>query len=635
MKQLIRNTAKIAAVMSLAAALSAGLTACGDSESDNVGSSGPVKAAAAEGSVAEDSAVAEGPAIVDASVEPTSEEVYEGTAYFGDISALSEGMQETLRQRFPKQAAADEADVIFCTSEEYERSADLQNSKERGAVVVIVRPDVEQQSSSLKLAVDSRPTGLSSGDVLFYAHCNSHKQYTVYGEQGFDAGEPQDNLLKTDIDVYNHGRVVPLLRWLNQRDREKSLIASSDPSAVNDGYNYDSLVTDIDSAGVSLTANFPFSLNEECGKCYKLQAKHKINASSSVDVNFKVYPLYMQSCNGAKAGDYYAVTCAITPYNQNMWQTWHCSSGWLSEVFMVGYWFNHMATTVRLLDSSGNPIEGAQYFQMPVPENAINSHQYSNGISNTFSGSICGGSSSKAPLGNISASFSRTVNSSTSYSMDDIDYTLDSSTNQPHYDYNSKNVKPSKSDNWDKYWPKNCRTQWTVRQAWVWFVPRGVAGVDDNSKTAFKLSFDGLLEYSNYSWLRVTADRDKESDVKTFRPIWVKGYTWDLPAPDRRTWGMISIKNAAKNALSNLKFYRKGEEDKDPAAVLDMSYNVNEVAEIALPEGEYTVTFETIDPDKDNQKLADWKFENVVVKQGQDKAAATTALSSVNAKKID
>ena len=47
MKQLIRNTAKIAAVMSLAAALSAGLTACGDSESDNVGSSGPVKAAAA------------------------------------------------------------------------------------------------------------------------------------------------------------------------------------------------------------------------------------------------------------------------------------------------------------------------------------------------------------------------------------------------------------------------------------------------------------------------------------------------------------------------------------------------------------------------------------------------------------
>ncbi|MDO5295593.1 MAG: hypothetical protein Q4F00_02975 [bacterium] len=66
-----------------------------------------------------------------------------------------------------------------------------------------------------------------------------------------------------------------------------------------------------------------------------------------------------------------------------------------------------------------------------------------------------------------------------------------------------------------------------------------------------------------------------------------------------------------------------------------MSYNVGEIAEIALPEGEYTVTFETIDPDKDNQKLADWMFENVQVAQGRDRASATTALSSVNAKKID
>ena len=57
-------------------------------------------------------------------------------------------------------------------------------------------------------------------------------------------------------------------------------------------------------------------------------------------------------------------------------------------------------------------------------------------------------------------------------------------------------------------------------------------------------------------------------------------------------------------------------------------------AETILPEGTYTVIYEAIDPDQDNKKLADWKFEDVQVKQGKDKDEATTHLSSVNAKKI-
>ncbi len=290
---------------------------------------------------------------------------------------------------------------------------------------------------------------------------------------------------------------------------------------------------------------------------------------------------------------------------------------------------------LALLDKNGTPISAVKYYRTPVPENAIKSHSYTNGTSDTITGSVSGGFTGGNPSGNITASFSHTVNSSTNYSMDDIDYTLDSSTNQPHYDYESKGVKPSKSTDWDMYWPKNCRTQWTVRQSWIWFVPRGTAGVDDNSDTSFKLSFDGLLQYSNYSWMYNPIDMDRAASVKTFCPIWIKGHTWNLSAPDRRTWGLITVKNAANNAMSNLKFYKKGEEDKEPVAQLDMSYNVNEIAEMALPEGEYKVTFETIDPNNDNRKLADWMFESVKVKQGRNRTDATTALSSVNATKVE
>ena len=53
---------------------------------------------------------------------------------------------------------------------------------------------------------------------------------------------------------------------------------------------------------------------------------------------------------------------------------------------------------------------------------------------------------------------------------------------------------------------------------------------------------------------------------------------------------------------------------------------------MVLLAGTYTVTYEAINPNQDNKKLGDWKFEDVQVKQGKDKDSATTILSSVNAK---
>ena len=61
------------------------------------------------------------------------------------------------------------------------------------------------------------------------------------------------------------------------------------------------------------------------------------------------------------------------------------------------------------------------------------------------------------------------------------------------------------------------------------------------------------------------------------------------------------------------------------------SYNVNEVAKKNLPEGTYAITFQAIDPNQQNQVVGNWKYENIVIEQGQNATDATTEISTVNA----
>lgn len=91
--------------------------------------------------------------------------------------------------------------------------------------------------------------------------------------------------------------------------------------------------------------------------------------------------------------------------------------------------------------------------------------------------------------------------------------------------------------------------------------------------------------------------------------------------------------------MTNIRYYKSGEEDKDPVATDNMSYHQNDFAFMGLSDGQahnqtYTIIYETKDPNTGEHKNT-WKFENVAVKQGKDKDEATTALSSVNATKID
>lgn len=393
--------------------------------------------------------------------------------------------------------------------------------------------------------------------------------------------------------LFYERRIIPLVHWLNKvEDYKKSRKLRS--AKADEPYNYDELLTNIEDDGTYLTYNFPYSQSTHVD----VYDGYDLKASSSIDIGLRVYPLYKQSCHGDKSGDYYVVTTEITPYNQNMWCPYSddCGTFDWDTFHMIGYWFNHMQTAIKLVDKDGNEPSGLVYDTTPIPENAINSHQYTQGTSTTIGGSVNGGFIAGDPTVTAGLSFSHTVSSTVSYSMDDIEYTLNSATREVCYDYDSKNVNPRDDTDYDTYWPKNCRTHWTVRQAWVWFVPRGESGVDDNSDVAFQILINGKLKISSY-WYAWHWSGDIGGEQDDFTPLTIENQAWQLKAPNRYSWGLSSIKSEYTDAvMANIRYYKTGDEEKDPVAVDELSYHQGDYALMGLPEASYTIIYETKDP---------------------------------------
>ena len=79
--------------------------------------------------------------------------------------------------------------------------------------------------------------------------------------------------------------------------------------------------------------------------------------------------------------------------------------------------------------------------------------------------------------------------------------------------------------------------------------------------------------------------------------------------------------------MRNIKIYKKGEEKKSPVATISNTYRPQELAQTAVDEGTYTVTFEYINPDN-NKVMKTGTLSNVTVSMGRTLESATTSLST-------
>ena len=567
------------------------------------------------------------------SVEPLDPIRCSAKVDLGDISSLPAELQTAMRNRFTNLTSNGEADICFCKPSE---TAKFANQLQSGATTIVAASGGgEDMSNIINIAggVVPKQTELP---IMFYGTQKWGQHYVM-----LDGRVPEGLTTEEKVTFYE-SRIIPLIYWINDMENIKKAKKLRIEAAQNDNtpYDYDELITNIEDDGLSMKYNFPYSLDNTLDYyAYDFNLK----ASSSIDIGLKAYPLYKQSCHDDKSGDYYVVTAEVTPYNQNMWKSYREGITMVGYMYMMGYWFDTLFTAIKLVDKDGNDIPGMDFNLMPIPENQDDSRSYSSGVSNTIGGSACAGFASGAPMANVGLSFSHTVNSSVSYTKDDIDYTLDSSSEikEVRYNYHSQNVSPyADDDDDDGHYPKSCRSQWTARQAWVWFVPRGNAGVDDNSDVKFQICLNGDLTYAYYWWVWVPIGPNMGGDTNSYKALEIRNQYWQLPAPKRETWGLTSIKSEYTDAvMTNIRYYRTGEESKDPVATDNMSYHQNDFALMGLSDGKdhnqtYTIIYETKDPNTGEHKNT-WKFENVAVKQGKTKDDATTPLSTVNATKIE
>ena len=191
------------------------------------------------------------------------------------------------------------------------------------------------------------------------------------------------------------------------------------------------------------------------------------------------------------------------------------------------------------------------------------------------------------------------------------------------------------TDDWDDWakinqnFPAPVRTEFSGHSNWVWHVPS--SAVKDGDTKQFSLRVKVKLVYATWYHWRGSVEYDSNKATHTVN---VPEKAWTLSNPDRTPWGFIRLRNASSNEMAHVKFYKSGEEDKDPVAQLTTSYGKGDEARIGLVEGTYSVIWDIIDGDT-NVKLGTYIYRDVKVHQGKDEDSATIRISSVDGEKID
>lgn len=584
--------------------------------------------------------------------------ICKSTAYIRGVGNMPYELQQAVYQIFPNVVndfnKADVAIVDITTV--FEKLEDIADFYDRGGLIVCFFPSLKDI-----LPESVGYTDLEGWDELLWAGNNRDDSFymlndpdeiTVTDENGVE----EKHALVKDQDYWKV-RLDPLVDWIDYYKQE----ADNSPARTRAGESselptFDKLTVNMRNGAKRFECNFPFTLYHQIDKATGSDPD-VLNKNGSVSLRFEVMPMYVGEVNGDEAGDYYAVRSTVIPHNDAVWGPFVGKHGWTRNR-VYGYWFNTMDYKFTLSDPDANAktAEGLRFAELPFPENSISSRNNKNGFKFGVNGSVAGGPeiSSEGVKGKIEArvGFSAEWSDEVSYTLKNIDYARNTSSNWVNYHWHSNNVKlDDDMDDYEKYYPSDVHQEFNASNVWLWHVPAGSAGVKDESKKHFALAAYVKLNYSSWYHWRGTAtfngnrrnwdvDFSRECVVTkgqiqgNFSESGWAGCVFDLPVPNRSKWGLISLKNASNYTMRSVKIYASGEESKEPKATISNTYKSQELAQTAVGEGTYTVTFELINPDN-NQVLKKGTLKDVKVKMGKNKEDATTSISTGDATLVD
>ena len=613
---------------------------------------------------------------VDKEDNPASEPVEESVEYLVDpstrwkqreeatfiagIGALPMEFQQALGKTFTNVVNnLDDAEVAIMDMDAVAANFDeLDEFYEKGGLLIIIPKGDETILKAVGF------DDLAGWDELLWAcHNESNDDFYLMNEPDEvtsidDNGNEYKRKIEKDLNYYLD-RLVPLADWMDWYKDEIIRKATEEAASAtrraekdeSDAPDFDNLKLNLNKDFKHFTVNFPFSLDKEIYPASLFYSSDILRRHGSVTLSFDVMPLYMGSVNGNdKAGDYYAVRSTITPHNQLMWSPYIATHG-IDRNRIYGYWFNDMDYKIVLIDpETKQTAQGLQFVQLPFPENSITSRDKSSSFTFGLEGSVSVSGDGKEGSVGFSAEWSESV----SYSVKNIDFDRSTASgNMVEYHWYSNNVTVKDDwDNIDKNYPIETHREFDAKNIWLWRIPYGKAGVQDESKKQFTLVAYVHPTYSSwYYWMAdwlgrmgkdkqnydvdfwnscTSVDPDFKPEADYSKHGWIC-CSFNIPAPDRGKWGLISLKNASKNyTMRNVRIYKKGEEDKDPAVKVSNTYAPKESAEAAVKVGTYTVTFEFIDPDT-NKVISKGKLTDVEVEMGKNKQEATSSLSTGDA----
>jgi len=592
-------------------------------------------------------------------VDPTANVgVCNSATYIKGFGTMPLELQQAVYKLFPNVVSSlSEAEVVIVDAAALLVSLpEIYEFYDKGGQLVCFYPDLKSM-----LPEELGYTDLAGWDELLWGGNSRGDNFYMLNDPDEvvttdENGEEKKHTLVKDLNYWIL-RLHPLVGWIDYSKQgaagTPSLTRADDDK--KEAPSLDKIVVDMrNNSAKHFECNFPFTLFHYIDQA-TLSNPDSLKKAGSVSLRFEVMPIYAGEVNGENAGDYYAVRSTVIPHNDAVWGPYVGYHGWTANR-IYGYWFNTMDYKFSLVDPETNSqiADGLRFSYLPYPENSISSRNQKNGFKIGVNAALSGGpeiGGKDVIKGKIEGKvgFSCEWSDEVSFSLKNIDYSRNSSTSDVNYHWHSNNVQLNDDmDNIVKYYPDDVHQEFNATNVWMWHVPAGKAGVKDEAKKQFALAAYVKLNYSSwYHWRgAVKYDSNRKNwDVDFTKQIVVKmgdikgdfnrqgwaGCVFNIPAPDRGKWGVISLKNASNSyTMRNVKIYATGEEDKEPAATITDTYKSQEKAEAAVREGNYTVTFEFINPD-DNTVVKKGTLKDVKVKMGSTKEKGTTGISTGNA----
>jgi len=565
---------------------------------------------------------------------------FRGSAYLGDLASYDKDLQDAIKEFFPLSSNMSNAQVVFIDESDVKaKSPALLKAIANDAFIVFpAYPGVKDDFAAMGVDLDIAEVESDDYKPLLYCYNGFGLgfTYTMLGQTEFEDPEPIDEWtdeawkalveaseqLGPDEDGggeayewnYYESLISSFVYWLDNELMEQ--IQTKSQYVVG-------MKGQLEDLGKRYTYCYSLNLNKTIDKDFKL------NKSTTISVDIRVFPVYKQSANGTQSGDYYIVVSKIIPYNQNMWEPHNWEYNWACRLRGYGYWFEEMNVATSLVQSNGGDISGLNFYETPIPENKNVSKQYSEGKSFNIGGTLNGGFGDVAgqTIGGgltIGGGWS----SSTSYELSTIDFTMDSSTPTVRYRYYTNEKTVTLDDEWgnqgeiDKNFPTTVRNQYNANTNWVWHVP----SVKDNETTTFKLK--NKLDITYATWYHWRAAKQYDDNKRTYKTDFPE-VSWAVDAPNRVPWGIIALKNSSTYEMAHVTVYDSNNKKVD---VLSTSFSKDQVAKAALPVGIYSIRFDLIDGTS-QVKFGSYVYNNIEVKSGADEKSATIEISTIDAVK--